>query len=95
MIDGLLMTYSALTILMVFAGLAFGLFYFAALKRSVALFVGDHGWSAPLALTAGRISASVIFLFGVAKLGAAPLLAAFIGFLIARALALRAEKETG
>lgn len=95
MIDGPLMLHSALTLMMALAGLLFGLLYFATLKRTVALFVGDHGWSRPLALTLGRIGATVVFLFIAAKLGAAPLLAAFIGFLIARALALRAERDAG
>ena len=84
-----------LTLLMAIAGLAFGFVHFASLKRSVSLFVGRKGWFGPLALTLGRIAAAVAFLFVAAKLGAAPLLAAFIGFLMARALALRAEKKAG
>ena len=39
----------------------------------------------PLALTLGRIAAAVAFLGFAAKFGAAPLLAAFLGFLLARA----------
>jgi len=95
------MTHNALTIdpeptiLMAVAGLAFGFGYFASLKRSVTMFVGGKGWLGPLALTLGRIGAAVGFLFVAAKLGAAPLLAAFIGFLMARALALRAERRAG
>ena len=85
----------ARTVLMAVAGLAFGLVYFASLKRSVSLLVSDKGWLGPLALTLGRIGAAVGFLFVAAKLGAAPLLAAFIGFLMARALALRAERRAG
>jgi hypothetical protein len=84
-----------LTILMAVAGLAFGFIYFASLKRSVTLFVGGKGWLGPLVLTLGRIGAAVAFLFVAAKLGAAPLLASFIGFLMARALALRAERRAG
>ena len=72
-----------------------GLAYFAALKRSVALFVGRKGWFGLLALTLGRIGAAAGFLFVAAKLGAAPLLAAFIGFLTTRVLALRAERRGG
>jgi N-ATPase, AtpR subunit len=83
------------TILMAVAGLAFGVVYFASLKRSVTLFVGGRGWLGPLALILGRIGAAVAFLFIAAKLGAAPLPVAFIGFLMARALALRAERRTG
>ncbi len=77
------------------AGLMFGLLYFAILKRSVALIVDDKGWFKPLALTLGRIAAVVVLLLPAAKLGAAPLLAAFIGFLLARVLALHAERRAG
>ena len=83
-----------LTFLMALAGLVFGLVYFASLKRSVTLFVGGKGWFGPLALTLGRIGVAVAFLYVAAKLGAAPLLAAFIGFLMARVLALR-ERRAG
>ena len=82
-----------LTILMAVAGLAFGWVYFASLKRSVTQFVRGKGWVGPLVLTLGRIGAAVGFLFIAAKLGAAPLLGAFTGFLMARALALRAERK--
>ena len=84
-----------LTLLMAFAGLAFGLVYFASLKRSVRVLVAGKDRLGALALTSGRIAAAVAFLYAAAKLGAAPLLAAFVGFLMARALALRAERRTG
>jgi hypothetical protein len=84
-----------LTIVMAIAGFAFGFAYFASLKRSVTMFVGGKGWLGPLALTLGRIGAAVGFLFVAAKLGATLLLASFIGFLMARALALSAERRTG
>ena len=84
-----------LTIFMTVAGIALGLLYFASLKRSVTMFVGGKSWLAALALTLGRIGAAVVLLYLAAKLGAASLLAAFIGFLMARALALRAEKRAG
>jgi len=80
-------------ILLASGGLVFGLLYFAALKHSVMLFVGGKGWLGPIALTLGRIGAVVAFLCMAAKLGAAPLLAAFIGFLTAQALTLRAERR--
>lgn len=70
-------------------GLGFGLVYFAALRRTVALFAADGGWRGPVALTVGRIAAAVVLLAFVARLGAAPLVAAFVGFLLARAFALR------
>ena len=90
-----LIVHSELTFMMALAGLALGRAYFVALKRSVALFVGGKGWFGLLALTLGRIGAAAGFLFVAARLGAAPLLAAFIGFLMARALALRAERRAG
>jgi hypothetical protein len=88
-------THPELTLLMTLAGLIFGLAYFAALKRSVTLLVGGKGWLGPLALTLGRIAAAAGFLFVAAKLGAEPLLGGFVGFLIARTMALRAERRAG
>ncbi len=84
-----------LTAMMASAGLLFGLLYFAALKRSVTLLVGHKGWLGPLTLTLARIGAAVGLLLMAAKLGAAPLLGGFAGFLIARALALRAQRRAG
>jgi len=90
-----LIVHPELTIMTTLAGFVSGRLYFAALKRSVMLFVGGKGWLGPLALTLGRFAAAIAFLSVAAKLGAAPLLAAFIGFLIARAVALRAEMRAG
>jgi hypothetical protein len=90
-----LIAHLALTAMIAPAGLLFGLLYFAALKRSVTLFVGRKGWLGPLALTLGRAGAAVGFLLVAAKLGAAPLLSGFAGFLMARALALRAQRMAG
>ncbi|MGY3486939.1 hypothetical protein ACVW1C_004822 [Bradyrhizobium sp. USDA 4011] len=90
-----LITHPELTLLTAFAGLTFGLAYFAALKRSVTLLVGSNSWFGPLALTLGRVGAAVGFLLIAAKFGAAPLLSGFAGFLVARALALRAERKVG
>ena len=79
---------------MALAGFVFGLAYFAALRRTVALIAAGSGWRSPTALTLGRIAAATL-LFAVAaiKLGAAPLLAVSIGFLLARAAALRAARR--
>ena len=74
-------------------GFAFGLVYFAALRRTVMLFATGRGWFVPVALTLGRIAAAIIVLGLAAKLGAAALLAMFIGFLVARAVALRAGRS--
>lgn len=92
------MTHAALilslaTIMMAFAGFMFGLLYFATLTRTVALFATGRGCFDPLALTLGRIGAAVIFLVLAVKLGAAPLLASFLGFLLARSKTLRAARR--
>jgi len=83
----------ALTLTMTVAGLAFGRFYFAALKRGIARFIRGEGWLGPLALTFGRLGAAILFLGIAAKFGAFSLLGAFAGFLMARALALHAERH--
>ena len=54
-----------------------------------------RGWFVPLALTLGRIGAAVIVLGLAAKLGAASLLATFLGFFLARIVALRAARRAG
>jgi len=84
-----------LAIMMASAGFAFGLAYFAALKRTVTVFAGGRGWRAPLALTLARIGAAIVFLGIAAKLGAVSLLAAFIGFVLARSIALRLAQRSG
>jgi N-ATPase, AtpR subunit len=84
-----------LTAMMAVAGLLFGLLYFASLKRSVTLFVGGKGCHGPIVLTLGRFGAAIGFLLIAAKLGAAPLLGGFTGFLMARALVLRAQTRAG
>ena len=66
------------------AGLAFGLAYFAALRRSVAAFAAGDGWLGPAAFTLARICGAAILLALLARLGAASLLAAFLGFLVAQ-----------
>jgi len=81
---------AALAAGMIISGFAFGLLYFATLKRAATLFASGGGWIGTLGLALGRIGAAVIFLWLAARLGAAALLAAFFGFLLARTLALRA-----
>jgi hypothetical protein len=74
-------------------GIVLGLLYFAALRRSVAIFTDGGGWFAPAALTLLRIAGIVIALGVAAKLGAIPVLAVFLGFLIARGISLRLARE--
>lgn len=95
MTHNVLINHPGLAVVMAIAGCLFGWQYFAMLKRSVKLFVGGHGRRGLLAHTLGRMGIAAAFLFVAAKLGAASLLAAFTGFLFARALALRAERRTG
>jgi hypothetical protein len=76
----------------VFTGLAFGLAYFAVLRRTVDLHSAGHGRFAPTILTLGRLVAAILFLGVAARVGTLPLLSSFIGFLLARALALRAVR---
>lgn len=72
-----------------FAGFAFGVAYFIVLRRTVSLFTAGGGWLPLSALTLGRLVAVTVFFTFVARLGAAPLLAAFLAFLLARAAVLR------
>jgi hypothetical protein len=76
------------------AGFGFGCGYFAALRRSVELYRAGGSRLIPIALTLGRIAGAILF-FGLAvRFGGLPLLAALLGFLLARMLALRAVRET-
>ena len=79
---------------MAFAGIAVGLVYFAALRRTSVLLTTSSGWMAPLAFTAVRIGGVVVFFALAAKLGAAPLMVAFAGFLSARAIAIRLVRRS-
>jgi len=75
------------------AGFGFGLFYFAALRRTVEGYRGGRSHLLPIALTLGRIAAAVLFFGSSAAHGVVPLLTAFLGFLLARSLALRAARR--
>ena len=90
-----LLTTVELAVTMGLAGAVFGLAYFAALERTIVLLVSGRRWLGPLALTLARMVAAVIFLGLAAKLGALSLLASFMGFLLARAVTLRAARGTG
>jgi len=77
------------------AGFGFGVAYFAVLRRSVELYRAGDARLVPIALTLGRIAGAILF-FGLAvRFGALPLLAALLGFLLARPLALRAPRGAG
>jgi hypothetical protein len=85
--------FSALAATMTLIGFALGLAYFAALRRTVALFAAGRGQLLLVALTLGRIGFAVIALSLAAKLGITALLTTFIGFLLARMVALRAARS--
>jgi F1-F0 ATPase (N-ATPase) AtpR subunit len=70
------------------AGLAFGFIYFDMLRRTVNFYSSRHSWFWPTVLTFGRIAGAAILFSCAAKSGAVPLLAACLGFLLARAAAL-------
>ncbi len=76
------------------AGFAVGLIYFAMLWRTAKLYDSGHSWFELAALTLGRISGAAILLASEAKLGAGPLLAALLGFLLARAAILHAVRRS-
>jgi N-ATPase, AtpR subunit len=85
----------ALVTVWVVAGLGFGGGYFATMRRTVVLYGAHSTRLVPIALTLGRIGAAILF-FGLAvQFGAPSLLAAFLGFLWARLLALRAAQSIG
>lgn len=91
--DVLALSHALPSAMAVVAGLVFGLSYFTTLRWTVNLYGSHHNHVGTAALTLGRIaSAAVAFTFA-ARLGALPLLAAFFGFLLARALALCAVRR--
>jgi hypothetical protein len=77
------------------AGFGFGLAYFAALGRNVALYLEGGGLAAATGLTLARLAAAVAAFAFAARLGALPLLATLLGFLVARFVALNARRRAG
>jgi hypothetical protein len=88
------MTGVSLALVAALAGLVFGLMHFAALRRTVELYNGGRSGLAAAALTLGRIAGTIVYFCLAAKLGALPLLSSFLGFLLARTLALRSARRT-
>jgi len=78
---------------MAVAGLTLGLGYFALLRRTVRLYGSGHRHLAPVALTVVRLAGAAVFLALAARLGALSLLAAFLGFLVARTVAVRRSQR--
>ena len=78
-----------------FLGLNLGLVYFRALLRTAELLAGDRGWLVPAGLTLARVVGAILVLAFMARLGAIALLAAFLGFLLARKIALHSTGSAG
>jgi hypothetical protein len=74
-------------------GLMLGAAYFAAVRRTVELFAASGSRWMPVALTFARLIGATLFLAVAGQFGATPLLGAFLGFLVARAVALRRAKR--
>ena len=89
----ILAAHLACTALFAIAGLAFGGAYFGALRRTVDGCVVGRQRFVPAIPTLARIAAATVFLAVAVQFGVQPLLAAFLGFLGARGLALRAARR--
>jgi F1F0 ATPase subunit 2 len=76
------------------AGFLFGLAYFHAVRTTARYLAENKGWQIPTFLIVARLGGAIALLVYLARLGAMPLLAGFLGFLLARAVATRpARKE--
>ena len=74
-------------------GLLLGAAYFAALWRTTAWVSAGGGRMMSAALTLGRFAAAALVFAAAARCGTLPLLSAFLGFLFARSVALRAAQR--
>lgn len=75
------------------AGFTLGMTYFAALRRGVRLSVERQAWVRYMLSALARIAAAALFFTFAVHWGAPALLAAFVGFLAARHLAVRAARR--
>jgi hypothetical protein len=82
-----------LALLFAAAGLALGWCYFATLRRSVAACTARGGLRRCVGWLLARLMGAALFFAFAVHWGAWPLLAAFLGFLGARQLALRAARR--
>jgi len=74
-------------------GLVGGLVYFRGLRLAVDLFTRGRSWRWALGLTFARVVGMFGVLLLVVQLGPAPLTTCFVGFLLARVIALRSASE--
>jgi fatty acid desaturase len=75
------------------AGLVFGWAYFATLRQTADLLVRPGRRHVAVVLTFARMLGAVTVLGLAALWGALPLLATFVGFLVARNIAMRRGRE--
>jgi F1F0 ATPase subunit 2 len=88
-----LASFRAAVPLLAAAGFLLGTAYFAMLRRGVRLSVAGGAWSPYMLLALVRTVAAAIFFAFAVRWGVPALLAAFVGFLAARHLAVRAARR--
>jgi F1F0 ATPase subunit 2 len=76
----------------VLLGALLGAGYFAALRLNVERYLSGRSPGPAVALHLGRLLLAGVGFVLIAQAGAVPLLGALLGFLLARAMALRARK---
>ena len=77
---------------MLAAGVLFGFGYFRALRWTTQLY-GTRRVAGPAMLTLARLFGAALFLGFAARMGALALLTGFLGFLVARGLAMHAVRR--
>jgi len=82
-----------LAVLLAAGGLAFGWSYFAALRRGIDAYTAQGSVFKSLLWMLTRAAAAVLFFVFAVRWGAWPLVAAFLGFLAARQIAVRAARR--
>lgn len=88
------LTYTVVVALFaILAGLVVGFAYFRALRRTADLFAQGRGAALPLGLTVVRLAGLIAVLSLAVQLGALALIACFLGFLLARGIAMRTASE--
>jgi NhaP-type Na+/H+ or K+/H+ antiporter len=83
----------SLLVLSAAAGALFGSAYFVALRHSLSILAGRESLRRALLAMAYRLAAASLFFAFAVRLGAWPPIAAFLGFLAARQLAVRAARR--
>lgn len=76
------------------AGFLLGLVYFSSVRRSAELLLLGEATMRAVLVQGGRLALAAASLFAMARLGALPLLAATLGFTIARHFVLRRAGAT-